>query len=129
MKAERANVQTSLLDVYQDISQVRITGRESFIGGKEFPMQSYRVRGMTKVKFIKSTFSSISSSFKIIYLFLKNMSVTTSSFGKQLRKDFHLNSEYIPINQGSYGANPKSLKKVMDAYREQLGRSSGSILS
>lgn len=44
--------------------------------------------------------------------------MTPSSFGSSLRKDFFLEDGYTPLNHGSYGTYPRSVRPVLRHYQE-----------
>lgn len=41
------------------------------------------------------------------------------AFGRALRKDFFLEPEYVPVNQGSYGVFPRAVRQKAVEYQEQ----------
>ncbi|KAL0074184.1 pyridoxal phosphate-dependent transferase [Phycomyces blakesleeanus] len=46
-------------------------------------------------------------------------SAPQKAFGHSLRKDFFLESKYVPVNHGSYGTYPRSVRAVMRDYQDK----------
>lgn len=42
-----------------------------------------------------------------------------TDFGKNFRKDFSFESEYVPINHGSYGTYPNVIKPIMREFQDK----------
>lgn len=41
------------------------------------------------------------------------------AFGRNLRPDFFMESQYIPLNHGSFGAYPRALRPVLHDFQEK----------
>lgn len=45
--------------------------------------------------------------------------MTKTDFGKNFRKDFSFEADYVPINHGSYGTYPNVIKPVMREFQDK----------
>jgi selenocysteine lyase/cysteine desulfurase len=45
--------------------------------------------------------------------------MTQRAFGKEFRKDFALESQYVPVNHGSFGVYPNAIKPLFREYQDK----------